>query len=226
VERANAIEPRNPWVLKGLSAACHALNQTGDALNLALQAAALAPHDNDLTVHAAELLLRDGRVDDAAALLTEAMARDPTDPTLWRLMSAAESQRDAIPAALAAIDRALTLTPENAEYHLHRSHLLYRSGDFAAAAEAINCAAELDPDSRAVRRGQLDLLLANGQLSDATALGGELLRAFPEDEASAEAVLRVLNRRLTRSTVTISWSAIAADACREQSVLLQASPSA
>jgi regulator of sirC expression with transglutaminase-like and TPR domain len=35
-------------------------------------------------------------------------------------------------AALAAIDAALAITPENAEYHLHRGHLLYRRGDVEA----------------------------------------------------------------------------------------------
>jgi hypothetical protein len=40
------------------------------------------------------------------------------------------------------------------------------------------------------------MLLADGRVTDATALGGELLRAFPEDNGSAETVLRVLNRRL------------------------------
>lgn len=193
---AVAIEPQNPRALRALSAAGHALDRSDEALSLALQAAALAPEANDLAIHAAELLLRAARIDEAAALIAAATARDPADALLWRLASAAESQRDAIPAALAAIDNALHLAPDNAEYHLHRGHLLYQSGDFATAAEALNRAAALDPQSHAARRGQLELLLAEGQIAEATAMGGELLRAFPEDEASAEAVLRVLNRRL------------------------------
>ena len=193
---AVAIEPQNPRALRALSAAGHALDRPDEALSLALQAAALAPEENDLAIHAAELLLRAARIDEAAALIAAATARDPADALLWRLASAAESQRDAIPAALVAIDKALHLAPDNAEYHLHRGHLLYQSGDFAAAADAFNRAAVLDPQSHAARRGQLELLLADGQIAEATAMGGELLRAFPDDEASAEAVLRVLNRRL------------------------------
>jgi tetratricopeptide (TPR) repeat protein len=196
LNRAVTIEPRNPQVLRALSAASHALDQPDEALEFALQAVALAPRDNSLATHAAELLLRRERIDEAATLLVAAVARDPTNATLWRMVSAAESQRDAIPAALTAIDRALGFAPDNDEYHLHRGHLLYRSGDFAAAAEAVNRAAALDPASQAAQRARVDLLLATGQLSEATAVGGELLRAFPDDEASAEAVLRVLNRRL------------------------------
>src|SRR4029077_7235487 len=81
-------------------------------------------------------------------------------------------------------------------YHLHRGHLLFRRGDFAAAAEAINRAAQLDPASPAAGRARFDALLASGRVSEATTAGGELLRAFPDDEATAETMLRVLHRRL------------------------------
>jgi tetratricopeptide (TPR) repeat protein len=194
--RAAAIEPRNPQALRALSAAGYALDRPDEALNLALQAASLAPEDNSFVIHAAELLLRAGRTDQAATLLRTAIARDPSDPLLWRLISAAESQRDEIGSALSAVEAAMRLAPDHAEYHLHHGQLLYRRGDFAAAAAAFNHAAALDPQSQAAQRGQLELLLADGHLAEATAMGGELLRAFPEDEASAEAVLRVLNRRL------------------------------
>jgi ABC-type polysaccharide/polyol phosphate export permease/Flp pilus assembly protein TadD len=194
--RAVAIEPRKPEALRALSANCHALGLLDEALGLALQATQLAPLDNGLALHAAELLLRAGRLDDAAALIDEALSRAPADAVLWRLVSEAESLRDATDTALAAIDCALQLAPDNADYHLHGGHLLFRRGDFAAAADAVNRAAALDPASRAVRRAELDLLLVSGKLSEATTAGSEMLRAFPEDEATAEAVLRVLNRRL------------------------------
>ena len=194
--RAGTLDPRNPQVLRARSAAVYALGRLAEALDLALRAVTQAPGDPDLTVHAAEMLLRGGQADEALALLDAAAARIPTIPALWRLHAEASSQNGALSAALAAIDRAIDLAPDNPEYHLHRAHLLYREGDFAAAAEAVRQAAALDPTSHAARRAEIELLLAQGQLSDATAAGGELLRAFPEDDASAEAVLRVLNRRL------------------------------
>ncbi|HYM73113.1 MAG TPA: tetratricopeptide repeat protein [Stellaceae bacterium] len=190
--RAADSDPENPRALRALSAAHCKLGRQDEALALALQAASLAPQDSDIAIHAAELLLRSGRVDEAAAILDTATRRDASNPTLWRLVSAAEAQRDRMEAALAAIDRALDLAPDTVEYHLNHGHLLYRLGDFAA----VNRAAALDPESQAAARAEIDLLLAAGRVTDATAIGGEILRAFPEDTAAAEAVLRVLNHRL------------------------------
>lgn len=68
LERATAIEPRNPQALRVLSAAAYALDRPDEALSLALQAAALAPEDNGLVIHAAELLLRAGQTAEATAL--------------------------------------------------------------------------------------------------------------------------------------------------------------
>ena len=196
LERAGDIEPQNPHALRALSATEYALNRPHEAVDLALRAAALAPSDSEFVIHAGELLLRADRLDEALALLGKMVRHEPANPILWRLISAAESQREEPDRALAAIERALELAPDHAEYHLHHGHLLYRFGDFTAAAEAFNRAAELDPANHAVWRAQIDMLLADGRVTDATALGGELLRAFPEDDGSAETVLRVLNRRL------------------------------
>jgi capsular polysaccharide transport system permease protein len=194
--RAVDIDPQDAQAWRALSATEYALDRPHEAIDAALRAAAQAPHDSDILIHAAELLLRGDQIGHALGLLASAVRREPANPTFWRLISAAESQREEIDPALAAIERALELAPENAEYHLHHGHLLYRVGAFAVAAGAFNRAAELDPANHAVWRAQIDTLLAEDRVTDATALGGELLRAFPDDDGSAETVFRVLNRRL------------------------------
>jgi tetratricopeptide (TPR) repeat protein len=193
--RAIDIEPENPRALRALSAAGYARGRPAEAIELALRAASLAPSDGGIAIHTGELLLRAGRIGDALVLLRGTARHAPANAGLWRLISA-EVQRDELERGLAAIERALDLAPGNAEYHVHCGHLLYRLGDFAAAADAFNRAANLDPTSHAVWRAQTDMLLAEGRVTDATALGGELLRAFPEDSNSADTVLHVLNRRL------------------------------
>src|SRR5207237_5558516 len=153
------------------------------------------PDDTDAAVHAAELLLRGGRIEDAAELLRAAVGRDPGDARVLRVLSAVEMMLDRLDAALIAIDRALTIMPGVAEYHLHRGHLLHRLGDIAAAGEAFDRAAALEPDSPGVRRAQMTLYLDSGRITEATAVGIALLHVCPGDEPAAEAALPLLNRR-------------------------------
>jgi len=58
------------------------------------------PDDNGTAVHAAELLLRRGRIDDAAELLRAAAGRDPDDARMLRVLSAVEMMLDRLDAAL------------------------------------------------------------------------------------------------------------------------------
>jgi tetratricopeptide (TPR) repeat protein len=104
--------------------------------------------------------------------------------------------RGQLEAALAAVDEALLGAPDNAEYHVHRGHLLWRLDDTAGAAAALDRAARLDPANRDVKRAQLSFYLAAGLVTEATAVGGELLHGFPDDKPAAEAVLHLLNHRL------------------------------
>ena len=196
LRRAASLEPGNPHALRELSAARAAQGRLDEAVALAVRAAGLSPQDADFAIHAAELMLRDDRVAEAVAILEAAARQAPGNARLWRVLSGAEDRRERARAALAAIDRALALSPGEAEYHVHRAHLLYGLGEFTAAAAAFTRAAAIDPESPTGQRARLGALAAGGHLTEATAIGGELLRAFPEDTASAEAVLQVLNRRL------------------------------
>jgi tetratricopeptide (TPR) repeat protein len=159
---------------------------------------------------AAELLMRGGRVETAAALL--ASCDCGADARCWRVRSAAEMMCGRDQAALAAIDQALALAPDIAEYHLHRGHLLRRLDDLAAAAQAFECARALDPESREVRHARMDLYVAAGLVREATVAGGDLLQRFPDDQRSAEAVLHLLNHRL--ETIDGDYVVLSADAPR------------
>jgi len=88
LEQAINIEPLEPRALRALSAADHMRDRPHEAIDLALRAAALAPADSGIAIHAGEMLLRADRVDDALALLKDAARREPTDAALWRMISA------------------------------------------------------------------------------------------------------------------------------------------
>jgi len=194
--RAAALEPGNPAVLRRLSTAAFALDRGEEAVDLALQALAAAPRDQLSAIHAAELLLRQGRFEDGATIAHEAAAFDPGDPIVLRLSSAAEMLCGRAEQALVAIDRAIEIDPRNDEYHLHRGNLLHRLGRFDEAAEAFAAAAALDPADPQARRSQLTALYDGGRLVEALAVGGQLLQAAPDNEEYAEAVLQIVNRRL------------------------------
>lgn len=191
------VDLRPDWVegyrhASGSFAAAGALDQ---AIAYGLQASEMAPHNDELAVHAAELLQRAGRFEEAAAVLDLARRSKPHAPGLLRVVSGIEMLRGRIGSALAAIEQAIAVAPDRAEYHLHRAHLLQQRHDHATAATAVAAAAALAPDNPAVRRAQVELLAADGRLAAATALAGSLLRDFPEDEAAAETTRHVIDLR-------------------------------
>jgi ABC-type polysaccharide/polyol phosphate export permease/Flp pilus assembly protein TadD len=194
LRRALEADPDDTRSLQALSAALFALGRRDEALALAVRAAALTPDDAATAIHACELLMRADRIDEAAEIV--APATRAGSATALRVLSGVEMARDRPAAALSAIDAAVAAAPLNAEYHLHRGHVLYKLGDSEAAAEAFGQAAELDAGSREAKRGQFAAFLAGGRLSEATALGGRLLDQFPDDDEAAGAVLDLLNRRL------------------------------
>jgi capsular polysaccharide transport system permease protein len=185
--------PDNPEFALHAAALLLAADRHGEAAAFAERAAASGA--NGSVVDAAEILMRCGRIATAAEHLAGAAAVAREARPL-RLLSAAEMLRGNPTAALAAIDAAVALAPDNPEYHVHRAHLLWQLGDLAAAAAALARGAALDPASADVKRAQMSLYLAAGLVSEATAAGGALLQRFPDDKPAAEAVLHLLNHRL------------------------------
>ena len=193
--RAAEVDPQNSAALRNLSVAQYALERTHDAVATALRAASAAPDDRLNALHATELLLRTGRLDEGADLILDTVGRHPEDEAAFRLLSAAQMLRGQTEDALDAIERALALAPTIAEYHLHRANLLYRVGRLEEAADAFDRAAALDPPNPVARRSQLTAFFDSGRLTEALAVGGELIRSSPDNEEYAQALLQVLNRR-------------------------------
>jgi tetratricopeptide (TPR) repeat protein len=173
------------------------IGRRSEAAALAEEAAGLAPDETATVIPAAELLMRCERADRAAEILRAAAAAHRVgDPALFRVLSAAEMLRGRFEEALAAIDAALALAPDQAEFYLHRGHVLARLGELAAAEAAFEDAAALNPANPDLKRAQIELFLTQGRVTEATALGGELLVACPQDPIAAQAVMHLLGERL------------------------------
>ena len=145
----------------------------------ALRAVSIAPRDLLNARHATELLLRTERFDEAAQIILAAVDTHSQDDVAFRLLSATQIQRGRTGDALDAIDRALAIAPDMAEYHSHRGNLLYHLGRLDESAEAFGRATELDPSNPDAKRSQLTVYFDSGRFTEALAVGGELIRTSP-----------------------------------------------
>lgn len=116
----------------------------------------------------------------ALALAEAAVAADPgqAQPLLWLAMAqrAAGRQDDAI----ASIDRAIALAPEDAGLHFHRAGLLLGRRDMAAAQAALSDTLALDPNQYPAYIVQAQLALGRGDLDEAERLQRLAGRIEPE----------------------------------------------
>src|SRR5207247_8206914 len=117
-ERLIALSPEWAEGYRHASGSLAALGEIDRAIALALRAVELMPDDNGMAVHAAELLLRRGRIENAAELLREAVRRDPGDARMPRVLSTVEMMLDRLDAGLIATGRALAVAPPVVAYHV------------------------------------------------------------------------------------------------------------
>jgi hypothetical protein len=93
-----------------------------------------------------DVLIRQGRFNDAANAAVEFTKLHPDNHGAWGLLAHVERQRDNIDDEFAALEKATALGPEVAHYHDQLSHLLQRRRDFAGALAYAKTAASLMPE--------------------------------------------------------------------------------
>lgn len=108
--------------------------------------------------------------DDAVALAREWVARDAHVPAAQRWLGVALQQQGDAAGALAAVDAAIALAPEEAELHLQRAGLLIAGRDLAAAGDALSRSTSLDPNQLASYVLQAHLAIARRDLDEAERL--------------------------------------------------------
>jgi tetratricopeptide (TPR) repeat protein len=104
-----------------------------------------------------EILTRQGRPDEAAALAGEALQLRPDDHTAWERLAHAERLRGRRTEAIAALERAASLNPQIGHYHSELSHLLQQGGELARALTSAQKAARLHPEHEPWQRRVMDL---------------------------------------------------------------------
>ncbi|GHH59154.1 tetratricopeptide repeat protein [[Pseudomonas] boreopolis] len=114
--------------------------------------------------------LRRDAADDAVALAREWVAQEAHAAAAQRWLGVALQQQGDIAGALAAVDAAIALAPEEAELHLQRAGLLIASRDLAAADSALAQSTSLDPNQLASYVMQAHLAIARQDLDEAERL--------------------------------------------------------
>jgi len=94
-----------------------------------------------------EALLMQGSKDKARDWLTTGRFTRATAPTAYRALARLEIQDGNLPAAGRAFDKAIALTPKNAEMWVEIGRLRYRGGEHTLALDAADHALRLDPAS-------------------------------------------------------------------------------
>ncbi|MEE7546610.1 tetratricopeptide repeat protein, partial [Xanthomonas sp. Kuri4-1] len=114
--------------------------------------------------------LRRHAADEAVALAREWVAAEGMEPRAHRWLGMALQQQGRLDEALASIDAALTLTPEDADLHLQRAGLLLATRDLAAAGASLSRSTALDPNQFNAYLMQAHLAVARGDLDEAERL--------------------------------------------------------
>ena len=117
----------------------------------------------DLRVDLARVLVRDGRLDDAAEALKEAREADPMDAESWLLSATLSRRMERLGEAQAQIERAALLAPTDARIGLEAGVIAAMSGREADAMASFASVVQLAPGSKEAERAQAYLEQLKGQ---------------------------------------------------------------
>ena len=121
------------------------------------------------------------RSEEAVGVASDALGRWPGDVDFLRLLAVAETQRDHLAEAEAAVLAALRLEPDDPHLLCAYAHALMRGGQLAKAGDVLELAGRSDPDAELVLRMRLNLAHLRVRDGEARELAEELLARDAED---------------------------------------------
>jgi len=117
---------------------------------------------------------------DALRIAQDWVADAADDAQAHRWLALAQQQNGAAAAALASIDQAIALAPEDAGLHLLRAGMLLGANDLAQAEDALARTAALDPNQFLAYVMRAHLALGRGDLDEVERLSRTAARLDPE----------------------------------------------
>jgi len=151
------------------------------------RAAELQPDQAYASMGLSVLLSQTGRVEGATKLLREKLAFAPHDPTLNYLLADSLLREGVTPQlpgfsdARDALQRAIRAKPDFARAHAALGTLYLRQGDAGRAAQELETALRLDPDSRVALSQLMTAWRKMGREQEATAVANRLRLQYEKD---------------------------------------------
>ncbi len=139
--------------------------------------------------------LRRGANDEALKLARANMVDDQHNPEAYRLLAMALRASGDSVAALASIDRAIALAPDDADLHFHRAGYLLGERRLDQVDAALAAAVQLDPNQLGAYFMQAQLALGRGDVDEAARIGKLAARVAPDHPWTAAIESSVALRR-------------------------------
>ncbi|MEV4564458.1 tetratricopeptide repeat protein, partial [Nonomuraea sp. NPDC049419] len=181
VERALAIDPRDPWALLSRIDFLRYARRFEEAERAAAEAERLLPRDPDVCTTAAWVLSAQDREDEAVTRVERALAIDPRDP--WALLSRIDFLRYArrYEEAEQAAAEAVRLHPRNPRLHVAAGSVSSSRHREEEALAHVERALGIDPRHSQALRSRMDFLRFSGRFEEAERAAEEAVRVRPDD---------------------------------------------
>jgi Flp pilus assembly protein TadD len=124
-----------------------------------------------------------------------AVEDDPDNAFAWSVLAEAEARTENATAARDAIERALSLRPEDAKLHAMRGWILGKAKDLPRAVSAYRSAAKLEPGQPDHRVRAVRALIEAGSLDEAISEAEAAYQAHPDDAETRTVLAEALLHR-------------------------------
>ncbi len=170
LEGAIKSESRSPQLALALADAYASQKRYDEAIKVVQQAETAFGEDDTFTMRLASVYEEAGRVPDAEHELREMIERDPLDADAINFLSYMLADRtDRHAEAVALIERALSVEPDNPSYLDTLGWALFKQGKADEAAEPLGRAAAALPANSVIQDHHGDVLAKQGSWAEATA---------------------------------------------------------
>jgi len=181
-EQASNLDPTNIAVLGALTQVYLKTNRLADGERVAKRAVTFNKEEKRAYINYGLVLATEGKFDDARTQFETAYAKDNSDVTPLLQIGQTYVSQNALPNALASVNRALAADPKNAQAYIFKGDILARQHDIVNALAAYEQAVAFAPDDDAratITDVEARFLAAEKKNADAEATFQRAISKYP-----------------------------------------------